>query len=99
MLLVQFVFGWPMIVASVALSVGGIVLRSWRVAVAGAVAALPFMFYIFANPLGRGIAPPVVCAHFGCAYALHRRRALVAAILVAPYVALAAWVVIQLGRQ
>jgi hypothetical protein len=94
MSLVHFVFSWPILVACVTATVAGILLRSWKVELAGAVAALPFMFYLFENPAGRGAAPLLVCAHFGCVYALYRRKPLVATSLILPFIAVAVLLVV-----
>jgi len=95
---VAFVFGWPAVFVSAALTLAGILMRSPKLALAGALAALPFMFFVF-GLLVRPIAPVVACAHFGCAYAVKREKPRLAGALFAPFVALAVGLAALVVRQ
>lgn len=72
------VFGWPAVLTSIAVTILGLTAKRAALVVAGAVIALPFMFYLFASPRFTWIAVPVAVMHFASAYALHRGRVLLA---------------------
>lgn len=93
----EIVFGWPAVCASLLVTSAGIVLRTWRVALAGAFVAAPFMMYLFATPRFGLIALPVSAAHFAAAYALRSRGRLAGAALFAPFVFLAGYVASVVG--
>jgi hypothetical protein len=93
------VFGWPAVVASVVLTSCGIALRRPALALAGAIVAVPFMLYLFASPGARWIAPPVALAHFATPFALRRSGRGLAALLLLPFVLLAAYIATLVVRQ
>ncbi len=97
MTVVEIIFGWPAVCASLLVTASGIVLRAAKIALAGALIATPFMVYLFATPRFRLIALPVLCAHFATAYALRREGRVVAVAFFAPFVVLAAYVASLVG--
>lgn len=86
------VFGWPAVIASILITLTALVVRSSRLALTGAVVALPFMVYIFGGPRFRLIAPLIVGSHVAVAFALRRGRPGLALALALPFIALAAFV-------
>jgi len=90
---------WPMVGVSLILAVAAVVVRSWKLAVASAVAALPFMLYLCLTPFGRGIGPLVIAAHVGSAWALSRGHRLGAALLLLPFVCLALYAAAVVASQ
>jgi hypothetical protein len=97
---VAVVFGWPAVIVSILLALGGIAARRSKMVLAGAIVACPFLFYLFLTPRLRWVAPPVAVLLFLAARAVARRRYRTALAMVAPYVGLAvfvAWLVVNQG--
>jgi hypothetical protein len=92
---IEIIFGWPAVVTSIVITATGIAVRSWFVALIGAIIAIPFMFYLFGTPRFILVSVPVAIAHFSVAYAVYRGRRLPALVLFAPFVVLAAYVASQ----
>jgi hypothetical protein len=92
MTFIEIIFGWPAVVTSIVITATGITVRSWAVALIGAIITIPFMFYLFGTPRFMLVSIPVAFAHFSVAYALDRGSRLFALVLFAPFVALAAYV-------
>jgi len=89
---VAVIFGWPAVIASIALALAGAATTRTKMVLAGAMVACPFLFYLFLTPRFRWVAPPVAVLLFLSARAAARRRRGTALVLVAPYVALAMFV-------
>ena len=89
--IVALIFGWPAVIASIALSLAGIATTRSKMVLAGAMAACPFLFYLFLTPRFRWVAPPVALLLF-LAVRAARRQPRTALLLVTPYVALAVFV-------
>jgi|GEM_PF-4167463 len=95
-----WVMGWPAITLSIVCAAAGLVLRSNRFMVAGAVIAMPFCWYLAMNPgIWRFIAPVIAFLYFIGAFALSRGQRGFALILLLPFVMVAAWLATQLGRH
>jgi hypothetical protein len=86
------VFGWPTVLASIASSAVGLVLRRPLLVWLGAVAALPFMFYLLLTPRFWMVAALAVPTHFGSALAVARRWPRLAWLLFIPTPAAATYV-------
>jgi len=99
MTFVEITFGCPAIITGIVVTTTGIAVRSWGVALIGAIIAVPFMFYLFGTPRFMLISVPVAFAHFSVAYVLYRGRRLSALVLFAPFVALAAYIFSLVARQ
>lgn len=87
---VAVIFGWPAVMASILLTLAGIMSARWSLVLAGAAVGSPFLFYLFLTPRFRWVALPVAVLHFAAAGAVARRSRAAACVLVAPFVALAA---------
>ena len=97
---VAVVFGWPAVIVSILLALGGIATTRSKTGLAGAIVACPFLFYLFLTPRLQWVAPPVAVLLFLAARAVARRRHRTALVMVAPYVGLAvfvAWLVVNQG--
>lgn len=86
------VFGWPAVIASIAVTTAGLIAKRAALVAAGATVALPFMSYLFASPRFTWIAIPIVVMHFGSAFAIQRGRTLLAWCGFLPFVIAAALV-------
>ena len=97
---VAVIFGWPAVIASILLALGGIAATRSKIVLAGAIAACPFLFYLFLTPRLRWVAPPVAVLLFLAARAVTGRHHRTALGMVAPYIGLAvfvAWLVVNQG--
>lgn len=84
----QILFGWPVAIAGLLLTVAGIYLRWWHLVFAGAVVALPFLFQFTAAPGFRVIMYIVMALHLGSAGAVARGKVAVAILMIVPFLAL-----------
>ena len=95
---VAVIFGWPAVIASLAFLSIGVAISRWKLVVAGAVIASPFLFYLSLTPRFQWIAPPVAVLLFFAAWPVARRNSPTALAMVAPYASLVlfvAWLVIS----
>lgn len=95
--LVAVIFGWPAVLASIALVFVGIARGRERLAVAGGILGVPFLLYLFGSPRFGWLSLVVGALYLGSARALARSRPGLAAAMAAPFVALAgfvAWLVL-----
>ena len=85
--LVQILFGWPAIITSILLSAFGVWLKKPVLSVIAGIMCIPFTYYL------SGFRTPAVILplfQFGSAYAVARRKTLLAGLLIAPIVIIAA---------
>ena len=95
---VIFVFGWPAVIASMALVLTGVVLGRWRVALFGAFVACPFLLYLVASPRTRWLSLIVGVLYLGSAQAVARSQRVLALAMATPFVVLTgfvAWLVLS----
>ena len=97
--IVAVIFGWPAVIASVALALVGIATTRTKKVLAGAIVACPFLFYLFLTPRFRWVAPSAGVLLFLAVRATARRQRGKALLLVAPYVGLAVFVAYLVGSQ
>jgi hypothetical protein len=88
-LLVQMIFGWPMIVVSILLSVIGAGLKKPAFLVAAGIIGIPFAAYITAASQLPGLLLPAF--QLGAAYSVKRQKFLLAWLLITPMIVVAAW--------
>jgi hypothetical protein len=86
-LLVQMIFGWPMIVVSILLSIIGVWLKKPAFLVAAGVIGIPFAAYITAATSLPGLLLPAF--QLGAAYSVKRQKDLFAWVLIAPMILVA----------
>jgi hypothetical protein len=86
--ILQILFGWPVAIAGLLLTVAGMYLRWWHLVLAGAVVALPFLFQFTGTPGFRVIVYIVMALHLGSAGAVARGKVAVAILMIAPFLAL-----------
>jgi hypothetical protein len=85
-LLIQIIFGWPAIIASIFLSVVGVSLKKPALLVAAGIICIPFTYYL------SGFRTPAVILplfQFGSAYAISRQKTLIAWLSIAPLIIIA----------
>ena len=83
-LLVQIIFGWPAILTSILLSIAGIRLKKPALLIASGIICIPFTYYI-----SNGFRKPAALLplfQFASAYALTRKRELLAWLLISPLI-------------
>lgn len=97
--LVAVVFGWPAVIASIVLTLAGIVVSRSRLVLGGAVVGSPFLFYLLLTPRFWWVAPPVAILHFGAALAVAHGYRVTALACVAPFLVLAVVVAEMVLRQ
>ena len=84
--LVQIVFGWPAILASILLSVAGVWLKRPSLLITAGIVCIPFTYYL------SGFRTPAVILplfQFGSAFAIARQKTLLAWLFIAPIVMIA----------
>jgi ABC-type proline/glycine betaine transport system permease subunit len=91
MSLVEVVFGWPAIIAALALLGLGIATRRWRVVLVGCLVDLPFLVYLFATPRFRYLAPVLLLLNFGSAVAIGRGYRWLASLMLLPLIGTVVW--------
>ncbi len=85
--LVQILFGWPAIIASILLSIAGVWLRKPGLLIASGIVCVPFTYYV-----SNGFRSPLVllpACELGAAFAITRERKLITWLLVSPLIIVA----------
>ena len=83
-LLVQIIFGWPAILVSLALCIAGLLWMKAFMVVIGAVMFIPASWFLSGYPPVRWLAPLLPLFLLGAAYAVHRKKKLLAWLLTLP---------------
>ena len=86
-ILVQIIFGWPAIIASILLSMIGLMRKKPVFLVAAGIICMPFTYYV-----SNGLRNPAVILplfQFGSASAISRQKNLIAWLCLAPLVMIA----------
>jgi hypothetical protein len=89
--LAPLLFGWPVILLAILVSILGLLLGRPIWLVLGAFLIIPSSFYLGGSPRFRIWAWFLPLLHLAAAYALQRRQRWLAALLLLPYLALIAW--------
>lgn len=98
-ILVQIIFGWPAIIASLLFSALGLVIkRPWLLA-ASAVLITPFSLYLSGMPAVRTPAIGLPFLQAGAAYAVHKGKFSMGLILASPLFIVAAWLALIVLTQ
>lgn len=95
---VAVLFGWPAVVLSLALTLAGIAVGRWRVALAGTLIGSPFLLYVFGSPRIGWLSLVVGALYLGSAQAVARSQRALALAMATPFVLLAsfiAWLVLN----
>lgn len=90
-LLPQIIFGWPFMIASLALSVAGVAMKRYQFLVAGGIFLMPPSLYLSGYPGLRWFALLLPFFLFGAAYLVRKGRDRIAWILLLPPVLLIGW--------
>ena len=96
--LVAVLFGWPAVVLSLALTLTGIAVGCWRVALAGTLIGSPFLFYLFGSPRIGWLSLVIGALYLGSAQAVARSQRAMAFAMATPFLLLAsfiAWLVLN----
>lgn len=94
---VAAVFGWPAIILSLGLVVGGVITRRPVLLLAAVVAVLPFGLYLSANPRFHVTGPAALFSFLLSPLALRREHPSVAIVLASPIFAITAWLLMQVA--
>jgi hypothetical protein len=95
---VAVLFGWPAVVLSLALTLTGIAVGRWRVALVGTLIGSPFLLYLFGSPRIGWLSLLVGGLYLGSAQAVARSHRALAFAMATPFVLLAgfiAWLVLN----
>jgi hypothetical protein len=95
---VVMLLGWPAVVLSLALTLTGIAIGRWGVALAGTLIGIPFLLYLFGSPRFRWLSLVVGALYLGSAQAVARSQRPLALAMATPFVFLVgfiAWLVIN----
>lgn len=98
-MLVQLIFGWPGIIASLAFSVAGILSRRFVFSVIGAVLAIPISLYLGATPKFEYFMVFLPLFQFGSAYFIRKGWLKLAWILLVPFGLTASWLAMIVLQQ
>ncbi len=82
-ILVQIIFGWPAIIASILLSVVGVWLKKPALLIAAGMVCLPFTYYLSGFRTPAAVLP---LFQFGSAYAVARQKSWLAWLLLLPLI-------------
>jgi hypothetical protein len=83
-ILIQIIFGWPLIILSLIISITGIIKKWPWMVVLGGVLCVPFTFYLFGFTYLHFFAFLLPIFQFGAAWAVHARRKILPWILLLP---------------
>lgn len=89
--LLQMIMGWPAITASLVLAVAGILQRRPSLVVPAGILSIGFAWYFSMTPRFRAMGLLIPLLLFGAAWAVSRRLAWVAWVLLAPILIFAGW--------
>jgi hypothetical protein len=97
--LVQIIFGWPAIIATLLVSITGLVWKRYWLLFVGAVLFFPFSLFLSGQPATRvlGLFMPVF--QMGAALAVRARKIPLAWVLASPVFILSAWLAYQVVTQ
>ena len=98
-ILVQIIFGWPFIIASLLLSVGGILLKRQQYLVAGALFFLPPSLYLSGYPAIRWFALLLPFFIFAAGYFIKANRSGIAWRLLLPPITMSVWLAYLVMEQ
>lgn len=93
------IMGWPGILAALGLSTVGIVRNRPLWLVIAALVALPFAWYLNAQPLFKGFGLFLPLFQIGAALALHRYQRWLASICLLPLAGIAVWLAFTVLTQ
>jgi hypothetical protein len=89
-LVVIVMVGWPAILASLLLALGGLVFKKWVLLVVGGLVALPFsIFYMGAYFNLFFVGALLTLGHFASAFSVYKKRLALAWVLILPFTVLA----------
>ena len=85
-ILVQTIFGWPALIASLLAWLAGLVTKRFILVMSAGIIILPFAFFYLGAYLGSGwLGLLFSLGHFASAIALRQNKMLLAWLLLAPY--------------
>jgi hypothetical protein len=98
-ILVQIVFGWPAIIASLRVSILGLIWKRPRLLGLAVALIAPFSFYLSLTPVFCGIALGLPLLQIGAAYAVNKGKMPLALLLVLPVFIVRGWLVFMVVTQ
>ena len=87
--------GWPAVIAAALIAITALAFKSHWLLLAAAIVGTPFGLYVLGSPVLWPAAAISLLSFHSATLALHRRRVLLAAFMVAPFFVLASFVVFR----
>jgi hypothetical protein len=97
--IVQIIFGWPAIIATLLVSTAGLVWKRYWLMLVGALLFFPFSLYLSGLPVTRGLGLFLPVFQLGAALAIRARKFPLAWVLVSPVFIISAWLAYQVVTQ
>jgi len=97
--LVQIIFGWPAILVSLSQCIAGLISKKVLPVVLGALVFVPISWFLSAYPPVHGLWPILPFFLLGAAYALHRKKIILAWLLILPAIVFSAWLAVLILAQ
>ena len=90
-ILVQIIFGWPAIIATLLVTVAGLVWKRYWLLLVGALLFIPISLYLNGFPIIRGLALALPIFLIGAVFAVRTLKLPLAWLLVSPVFIVSAW--------
>ena len=98
-ILLQTIFGWPAIIATILVSIVGLVWKRYWLILISAALLFPFSLYLSGSPAIRGLGLFLPLFPLGAALAVRARKFPLAWVLVSPIFIISAWLAYQVVTQ
>jgi len=93
--LVQAIFGWPAIIATMLVSIAGLVWKRYWLMLIGTLLFFPFSLYLSGSPATRGLGIFLPAFQLGAALSVRAGKFPLAWVLLSPVFIISAWLVYQ----
>ena len=93
--LVQAIFGWPAIIATMLVSIAGLVWKRYWLMLIGTLLFFPFSLYLSGGPATRGLGIFLPVFQLGAALSVRAGKFPLAWVLLSPVFIISAWLVYQ----
>jgi hypothetical protein len=98
-ILVQIIFGWPAILATLLIALAGLIWKRWWLLLVSAILFTPFSWYLSGYPAVRGVAILLPFFLLGSAIATRARKHGLTRLLATPPFIVSAWLALLVVRQ
>jgi hypothetical protein len=97
--IVQIIFSWPAIIATLLVSTAGLVWKRYWLLLVGALLFFPFSLYLSGFPFIRGLGLFLPALLIGAAFAIRGQKIPLAWALVSPVFIISAWLAYAVVTQ